>query len=718
MKKLTTKLSIALLIGLAILLFFHFQLDQYLTLAFLKSKYNHLLQYYTANPLTSITYYMAIYIITTALSLPGATILTLAGGAILGLWKGVIVISFASTIGATLAFIASRYLFRDFVQTKFEHKLKTINEGIKKEGAFYLFTLRLIPIFPFFLINLLLGLTPMGIVTFFLVSQVGMFAGTVVYVNAGTQLAKITSLQGLLSMELILAFSLIGIFPLLAKRLIEFLKTRRIYAKYPKPSSFDYNIIVIGAGSGGLVSAYIASAVKSKVALIEKHQMGGDCLNTGCVPSKALIRSSKIVNYIKRATDFGFNSASVDFDFDKVMERVQNIIQKVAPHDSIERYTKLGVDCFTGHAKILSPFRVQINNQILTTRNIVIATGATPFVPTLPGIDEIKYLTSDTIWQIRKLPSRLLVLGGGPIGCELAQCFTRLGSEVTIVQRGQRILNKEDEETSQVVMEQFRKEGIKLLYDHQAIAFEKDGDSYSLICESKKGEQKIHVPFDQVLVALGRKATVTGFGLEDLQVPLTNRGTITADEFLRTNYPNIYVVGDVVGPYQFTHTAAHQAWYASINALFSPLKSFKADYRVIPRCTFTDPEVAHVGLNEQEAKEQNIPYEVTTYGIDDLDRAMADSEDHGFIKVLTVPGKDKILGATIVGTHAGDIIIEYIAAMKHGFGMNKILETIHIYPTLVESNKFAAGNWKKNHAPKKALEYLARFHAWRRKEKR
>ncbi|MCZ6514074.1 MAG: dihydrolipoyl dehydrogenase [Nitrospinae bacterium] len=475
----------------------------------------------------------------------------------------------------------------------------------------------------------------------------------------------------------------------------------------------DYNLIVIGAGSAGLVSAYIASVLNAKVALIEKHKMGGDCLNTGCVPSKALIRTGKILSYMKRSQDFGLKSAQVDFEFADVMERVQKVIQKVEPHDSSERYTQLGVDCITGSAKILSPHEVQVNGKTLTTKNIIIATGARPAVPPIPGLDQVDYLTTDTIWNLRELPKKLVVAGGGPIGCELAQCFVRLGSEVTVVEMLPDLLIREDEEASRIVRQKFIAEGVDVRVNSECKEVViQDGKKYMLV---EKGETTDWVEFDQLLVAVGRAANARGFGLEEIGVQLGPRGTVEVDSYLRTTaHKNIYACGDVAGPFQFTHTAAHQAWYCAVNALFSPFKKFKVDYRVIPWCTFTDPEVARVGLNEKDAKEQGIPYEVVTYGLDDLDRAIADSEDKGYVKVLTVPGKDKILGVTIVGYHAGDLIAEYVLAMKQGLGLNQILGTIHIYPTMAEANKYAAGLWKKAHAPTGLLNFIRKFHTWRR----
>jgi len=701
-------LVILLLIGS----FFAFDLGRYLTLELLQSQRQELQDLYSNDPLTIVAAYVAIYILVAGLSLPGAVIMTLAGGATFGLGVGTIAVSLGSTVGATVAFLASRFLLRDTIQQRFQDKLATFNQGIEREGGFYLFTLRLIPLFPFFMINLVMGITALRTWKFFFISQLGMLPGTLVYVNAGVQLSSLDSLSGILSLPLLLSFALLGVFPLIAKKGVEGFKARQILKGYQRPQQFDYNLTVVGGGSAGLVSSYIAAAVKAKVALIERHKMGGDCLNTGCVPSKALIRSAKMVAYANRAQEFGFRSTTVEYEFAEVMERVQRVITKVEPHDSIERYSNLGVECLTGEATIRSPWEVEINGKTISSRAIIVATGARPMVPLIPGLDQIDYLTSDTVWNLRQRPERMVVLGGGPIGCELAQSFQRLGVKVSLIQRGPQVMPREDVEVSQLVRQRFEQEGMSVLTGHTAQRFEIQDEEKFVVCEFE-GEE-VRVGFDQVLIALGRKANISGFGLEELGVTLNDNGTVAADPFLTTNYPNIYVCGDVTGPYQFTHTAAHQAWYAAVNALFAPLKRFKADYSVIPWATYTDPEVARVGLNELEAKEQGIAYEVTHYGIDDLDRAIADEEDHGLVKVLTVPGKDKILGVTIAGSHAGDLIAEFVTAMKYGLGLNKILGTIHIYPTLAEANKYVAGNWKRAHKPDGLLRWVERFHRWRR----
>ncbi len=711
-----SKLLLVVLILVLAIVFFAFDLGRYFSLSNLKTQQAAFADYYARHAVSTLLIYFAIYVAVTALSLPGATVMTLAGGALLGLGVGTLVVSFASSIGATLAFLASRFVLRDSVQNKFGDKLSAVNDGMRKDGAFYLFTLRLVPVFPFFIINLVMGLTPIRTLVFYLVSQAGMLPGTLVYVNAGTQLARIDSLKGILSPGLIISFVLLGIFPLIARKLVAIIRNRRVYAQWPRPAKYEYNMVVIGAGSAGLVAAYVAAAVKAKVALIEKHKMGGDCLNTGCVPSKALIRSAKMLSYARRAPEFGFRSGRIEYDFAQVMERVQNVVGKVAPHDSVERYTGLGVEVIQAEARITSPFTVEADGRILTTRSIVVATGARPFVPPIKGLDQIRYLTSDNVWQLRERPERLVVLGGGPIGAELTQTFSRLGCKVTQVEMMDRIMTREDEDVSELIKKKFEAEGVRVLTGHRAKEVRIIDGRKVLICENARAE--VAIEFDQILVAVGRAANAKGFGLEELGVVLKPNGTIETNALLQTNFPNIYCSGDVAGPYQFTHTAAHQSWYAAVNALFGGFKSFAADYSVIPWATFTDPEVARVGLNIQEAKADNIPFEVTEFNIDDLDRAIADSEDHGFVRVLTRPGSDKILGVTIVGAHAGDIISEYVLAMKHKLGLNKIMGTIHIYPTQAEANKYAAGAWKKSHAPQKLLGWIRRYHDWKRNVKR
>jgi pyruvate/2-oxoglutarate dehydrogenase complex dihydrolipoamide dehydrogenase (E3) component/uncharacterized membrane protein YdjX (TVP38/TMEM64 family) len=711
------KVAVLILLVAALGAFFGFDLGRYFSLAFLKSSQKLFETYYHSNPPRTLLIYFVVYVAVTALSLPGAAVMTLAGGALFGLITGTFLVSFASAIGATLAFLVSRYLLRDWVKSRFGQKLASVDAGIERDGPFYLFTLRLVPLFPFFLINLLMGLTKLRVPTFYWVSQIGMLPGTMVYVNAGTQLARIDSLRGILSPAVIGSFVLLGVFPLIARGGLRWFKGQQVYRRWRKPARFDRNLVVIGAGAAGLVSAYIAAAVKAKATLIEGHKMGGDCLNFGCVPSKALIRSAKFLKQAQQCQALGIAQADTQMRFADVMARVKRVIRAVEPHDSVERYSSLGVEVLRGNATIVSPWEVDVDGRRLTTRSIVIAAGAKPVVPPIPGLDAVGYVTSDTLWSLTELPRRLVVLGGGPIGCELAQAFARFGAEVTQVEMASRLLNREDADVSDAVARALAADGVRVLIGTQAVRCEHDGSAKRLFtkkAESGNDGEESAVEFDLLLCAVGRIARTEGYGLETLGIPLTKQKTIDTDDYLQTLYPNIYACGDVAGPYQFTHTAAHQAWYAVVNALFGQFKRFRADYSVIPWCTFTDPEVARAGLSEREAEEQGIKVEVTRYDIADLDRAITDEVPYGFLKVLTPPGKDHILGVTIVGAHAGELLAEFVLAMKHGLGLNKILGTIHVYPTLAEANKYVAGEWKRAHAPQRLLKWVERYHAWRR----
>ena len=714
----TPRIALVLAALAVLLLYRHFDLGRWLSFEQLQASREALSAHYASHPATTLAAFFAIYVAVAALAIPGAAVLTLAGGAMFGLGAGVIVVSFASSLGALLACLAARYLLRDLVRSRFARLLAAVDEGIAKDGTTYLLTLRLVPVFPFFLVNLLMGLTPIGALRFLIISQIGMLPATVVYVNAGTQLAAIRSPADILSPALLASLALLGAFPLIAKAAVSAWARRRVYARWPRPARFDRNLVVIGAGAGGLITAYIAAAVRARVTLIEAHRMGGDCLNTGCVPSKALIRSAKVARLLRDASAYGLRDVAGAVDFGAVMRRVREVVRAIEPHDSVERYTQLGVEVLQGHAMMTSPWEVEVTladgtRRRLTTRSIVIAAGAGPTVPPIPGLADSGYLTSDTVWDLDELPRRLVVLGGGPIGCELAQAYARLGSQVVQVEMAARVLGREDPEVSELVAQALRADGVELRTGHRALRVEPAEDGQRLVLEHEGRE--CAVVFDRLLCAVGRTPRTRGYGLEELGIALTPRGTIQTDAHLRTTYPNIYAVGDVAGPWQLTHAAAHQAWYAAVNALFGRLRSFRVDERVMPWATFTDPEVARVGLSETEARERGVPFEVTRYDLDDLDRAIADGTTTGFVKVLTVPGKDRILGVTIVGAHAGDLLAEYVLAMKHGLGLNRILGTIYPYPTLAEANKLAAGQWKRAHAPQSVLRWVARYHDWMRR---
>ena len=708
-----SRIAILVVLLTLVALYFVFDLQRFLTLEFFAAQREAIASFQAENPWLVAVAFFVFYILVTGMSLPGATLLTLVAGALFGLWLGTLIVSFASTLGATTAFVISRYLFRDAVRRKFGKYLAAIDLGVERAGAFYLFALRLVPAVPFFAINLAMAQTAISTWRFYWVSQLGMIFGTVVYVNAGSELGQIQSLSDIFSPTLWISFALLGLAPLIAKKLLDYFKTRRALGKFKKPKRFDNNLVVIGAGSAGLVAALIGTTVKAKVTLIERNRMGGDCLNTGCVPSKTLLRSAKMLSYADRAEEYGFKRASIEFEFGDVMARVRRIIETIEPHDSVERYSNLGVNCIMGDAQITSPYSVQVDDREITTRNIVIATGGEPFVPPIPGLAEAGYYTSDSIWEINELPSRFVVLGGGPIGCELAQAFRRFGANVTLVEQMPHLLMREDDDVIKLIKQQFSDEGIHVLTGHRAIRVESQDDVSFLTCVSYDGEE-VEVPFDAILVAVGRRPNTDGLGLESIGVNLGEHGEVEVDDHLRSSVPTIYACGDAIGPYQFTHTASHEAWYASVNPLFGPFKRFRVDYSVIPWTTFTDPEVARVGLNEQEAEDRRVEVEVTYFHLAELDRALTDEEGKGFVKVLTPPGKDRILGATIVGHHAGDLISEFVMAMKWRKGLKSLMGVIHVYPTLTEASKFAASAWRKKHVPDRLLSWVDRFHRLRR----
>lgn len=710
-------------VALLVTVYFVFDLGQFLSLEYLKSRHDVLLEYRGEQPIGSALIYFVLYVVVTGLSLPGAAVLTVIGGSVFGLFWGTILVSFASTAGATVAFLAARYLFRDWVQSRFDGSLARVNEGIARDGGFYLFALRLVPAFPFFIINLAMGLTSLGVGIFVLVSQLGMLAGTVVFVNAGTQLAKIDSLAGILSPGLVLSFCLLAVFPFIARAVVERVRRRRVYRDYPRPARFERDLVVIGGGSAGLVSALIGTSVRAKVTLVERERMGGDCLNTGCVPSKALIRSARFLSELRRSSDFGIREASAKFEFAEVMDRVQRVIATIEPNDSIERFESLGVECVSGNAQIVSPFEVQIDARTITTRNIIIAAGAEPLVPPIRGLESVRFVTSDNVWGLREVPGRLLVLGGGPIGCELAQCFVRFGSDVSLVEMLPRVLAAEDPEVSELLGRKLSRDGITMLTGYRAEEFGVGENGFYSRCVSVdgqvdggggNGEDEKIVEFDLALIAVGRRANVDGYGAKELGLEIRRDGSLETNGFLQTKFPNVLACGDVTTHLQFTHVASHEAWYATVNALFGNWKKFRVDYSAVPRATYTDPEVASVGMNEQQAKAEGIAYEVTRMPLDEVDRAIADGHTVGEVKVLTVPNKDRILGATIVGAHASDLISELVLGMRHRIGLNKILGTVHAYPTYMEANKLAAGRWRRDHAPQKILHWLERYHRWRR----
>ena len=708
------RLFLTILVFLTMGLLLYFDVNQYFSLDRIKEELALIENYVAEHPFASGILYFGLYVFLTSLAFPGALVMTVLGGALFGFWVALVLVSFASTIGATLSMLVARFILQDAIQERYRDELKRLNQGIRKEGGMYLFALRLVPIIPFFIINVAMGMTKIKVSTFFIASQLGMLAGTAVYVNAGKQLGQINNLSDVLTLEIGLAFSLLGIMPILSKRVLELVREKRAYSKFVRPKTSDNDLIVIGAGSGGLVAALIAVTARAKVVLIEKGKMGGDCLNTGCIPSKTLIRSARFSADVQRAVDFGFKPLTCSFDFTEIMARTKRVIAKIEPHDSAERYESLGVEVYSGTAKIISPWEVLVNDEKISARNIIIATGAEPLIPAIRGIDRVSYLTSETIWNLKELPKRLVILGGGPIGIELAQTFARLSSDVTLVEGSNMILNREDSDVSEFLKQALESDGVKILTDHQAVSIEGSKGQYRIVCCSEKN-QEVVIACDELIVAVGRKASIAGLGLEELNIEMTPEGNIAVDQYLRTSLSNIFAIGDVAGPYQFTHTASYMASYAAMNAMFGWFWKSKINYSVVPWCTFSSPEVARVGLSEDEALKQGIPYDIVKFDVSRLDRAITDGEERGFVKILTRPRSDKILGVTIISEHAGDVISEYILAMKEGIGLKKVLGAIHIYPTFGEMNKHAASQWRKNNIPVWLFNWLEKVHLFLRR---
>lgn len=710
------RLAVVVALAGVLVLFFALDLGRFLSLEFLQQSRGAFQDFHARHPIATPLLFFLAYVVVTGASLPGAAIMTLAAGALFGVAMGVVLASFASSLGATIAFLTSRFLLGNWVEQRFRRQLASVHRGIERDGAFYLLTLRIVPLFPFFVVNALMGMTRMRVRTFHWVSQLGMLPGTFVFVLAGTEVARLQSLGDIMNPRLLLALLLLGIFPLLARAALGIVARRRIYRGHRRPRVFDANVIVIGAGSAGLIASLVAATVRARVFLIERNRMGGDCLYTGCVPSKTLIRSARVAQLMREGAQFGLESVEPRVDLAAVMARVRGVIADIEPKDSRERYETLGVECVQGSARLVDPWTVDVDGRRLTARAIVVATGAEPAVPAIPGLDAVPYLTSESLWSLTALPARLVVIGGGPIGCELAQAFARLGSRVTLLDATSRILGKEDPDVSSLLQARFEREGMRVLTMTRAVAA-RPGE---LDVERGDGTRET-LRFDQLLVAVGRKPRTEGLGLDALGIEIAADGTIVTDLALATRFPNIFACGDIAGPYQFTHMASYQAEVAATNALLTGLYRRQVDYGAVPWATYTDPEVAHVGLNEQQARAEGIAFEVTRLPLEEIDRARAEGDTEGFVKVLTEAGtdllgrpRDRILGATVVGAHAGELVAEFVGAMQHGIGLAGLMRPIRIYPTLMEAPKAVAGVWRRAHAPAQLLAIAGRFNSWRR----
>ena len=472
-----------------------------------------------------------------------------------------------------------------------------------------------------------------------------------------------------------------------------------------------YNVVVIGAGTAGLVTAAGTAGLGGRVGLIERNLMGGDCLNFGCVPSKALISSARLIRRIRESEKWGLDRQEPQFDFEKVFERMRARRAKIAPNDSQERFESLGVDVFHSEARFVSPHEVEVNGQRLRAKNFVIATGSRAVIPKIEGIDSVPYFTNETIFdELEEKPQSMIVLGGGPIGCELTQTFCRLGTHVTMIQRGDQLLPREDRDVAEFLERRLINEGVRIIKNANARAVAvTDAGKVALEFLDRQSAQMAERTFfaDALLVAIGRSPNLQSLDLKSAGVDVNERGVRVTD-YLQTSQRHIYAVGDVIGPFLFTHMADAQARVVVRNILmpFQFLRQ-KMDYSVVPWCTYSDPEVAHVGLGEKEAQQKNLDYDLFVVPLEDVDRAVVESEDAGFAKILTRKGSGKILGATIIAPHAGDLLHEFVLAMNAKIGLGKISSIIHAYPTFAELARKAGDKFNRTRLTPHAKKIFA-----------
>ena len=680
--------------------FFYFDLSQYLTLESIKAHSGALHGKVQANPWWAAAVFCAVYAALTALSFPGTVVLTLLAGALFGLLEGTLLVSVASNVGALVAMLISRFMLRDWVQRRFGKQIAGINKGLAREGTFYLVSLRLIPLVPFVLLNPALGLTRINIWTFWWTTQLGMLPGHAIYVNAGEKLVGLRSLSGILSPSIIGTLVLLAVFPILATRLLTFYKARKVYRGWRKPKRFDCNLVVIGGGTGGLATARVAASLKARVSLVERERLGGLAMHDGGVPSKALCH---VANRSQ-----GQHS---DEAFTEAMAQMRHLAEAARRDISVDQYRRLGVDVIQGEARISSPWTVDVGGRTLTTRAIVIATGSRPQIPSIPGLAAVEPMTSDTLWALSERPERLLILGSGADACEFAQAFQRLGCQVTLASEDERLLSQEDAEVSEMMAKVLTADGIEIWLGLKAQRVETTEGERRLICDDDEGNER-SLPFDRVLLMLGQRADVEGLGLSKLRLECGDDGTLEADEYLATRYPNIYAVGSVAGPYGAPHVAEHQGWYAAVNALFGGLKRFVVSDRVTPRAIFTTPEIATVGLNEAEAHALKLEFETTRLDLSTHAGAVIAGAGQGYVKVITEHDTDRILGVTIVGDHASETIAGFVVAMKHKLGMNKLGKTVLVSPTQGEALRQVAEIWQRQHQSARMRAWAERFNRW------
>lgn len=697
--------------------------------------------------------FVGLYVVATVLFVPGS-LLTLGAGAVFGVALGSVCVSISATLGATAAFLVGRYLARDAIARKIEkhEKFATIDRAVADEGWKIVLLTRLSPVFPFTLLNYAFGLTRVKLSHYVLASWIGMIPGTVMYVylgslvNVGAGHRQRTTGEWVLYGVGLLATVTVTVFVTrLARRALakkigstETVQSSKEIMSVPSapvlvrpadahnarlvsnvhppdwqnPSPAPcYNLVVIGAGTAGLVTAAGAAGLGAKVALVEKSLLGGDCLNVGCVPSKAVIRSGRAVFDAKEAGPFGVRVGKpVEIDFSAVMERMRKLRADLSPHDSAQRFANLGVDVFLGEARFASPDTVEVAGQTLRFKRAVIATGARAVEPPILGLAEAGYLTNETVFNLTQRPARLAVIGGGPIGCELAQAFQRLGSQVSLLHKNAHLLDREDMEAAALVQKAFIREGVALHLNATITRVERSAGGKLVYYEAQGKEETLAV--DEILAGAGRAPNIEGLNLEAAGVRYDRRKGVLVNDCLQTSNPHIYGAGDVCLAWKFTHAADFSARIVIQNALFLGRK--KASTLTMPWCTYTDPEIAHVGLYERDARERGVEVDTYVREFKEVDRAVLDGEEDGFVKFHVKKGHDEILGATIVARHAGEMISEISVAMAARIGLGKLASVIHPYPTQAEALRQCGDAYNRTRLTPTVKKWMGRWLAWQR----
>ncbi len=692
----------------------------------------------------------AAYAVLTVAMIPGSA-LTIGSGLIFGFWKGFAVVTVGANLGALGAFLLARTLFRERAEAlaRGQKTFRAVDSAIAREGFRIVLLLRLSPVFPFTVLNVLLGVTGISAASYVLANLIGMLPGTLMFVYLGTLGEAAAGTQSLGQTVL----RIVG----LAATVVVTVVITRIARRALKAASLDgganpgvapeaapvgagaktipgdaydqallasvkptahvnpipqdrYNLVVIGAGTAGLVTAAGGAGLGAKVALIEKHMFGGDCLNVGCVPSKGIIRAGRAAAAVREAGAFGIRLAGEPrIDFAATMERMRRLRAGIAPHDSVKRFSELGIDVYLGEGRFTGPDEIEVGGNKLRFQAAVIATGARATFPRIPGIEEVEPLTNENVFTLTELPRSLILLGAGAIGCEMAQTFRRLGSEVTIVIRGNRIMTREDPDAALIVQRKFEQEGIRVLTGSAIKRAEKRGGKKVIVIERDGSEESVEA--DQILIGMGRAPNVEGLGLSAAGIAYGTEG-VTVDANMRTTNPRVFAAGDICSRLKFTHAADAQARIVLRNALF--FGRARATDLVIPWCTYTDPEIAHVGCYEKEARDRGLAVTTFTVPLEDVDRAILDGETEGFGRIHLKSGTDRILGATVVASHAGDMIGELTMAIQNGLGAGKLASVIHPYPTQGEVVRKLGDAYMRTKLTPGVKRIMARILRWRR----